>query len=31
VIINYINCMQCGAITAQTAPEGGAGPLYRAL
>jgi electron-transferring-flavoprotein dehydrogenase len=33
VIVNYTNCVQCGAITAKggrlTAPEGGDGPLYR--
>jgi electron-transferring-flavoprotein dehydrogenase len=32
VIVNYTNCVQCGAITAKggrlTAPEGGDGPLY---
>ncbi len=32
VIINYTNCVQCGAITAKggrlTPPEGGDGPLY---
>jgi electron-transferring-flavoprotein dehydrogenase len=35
VIVNYTNCVQCGAITAKggrlTPPEGGAGPLYQAL
>jgi electron-transferring-flavoprotein dehydrogenase len=33
VIVNYTNCVQCGAITAKggrlTPPEGGDGPLYR--
>ena len=33
VIVNYTNCVQCGAITAkggrQTTPEGGDGPLYQ--
>jgi electron-transferring-flavoprotein dehydrogenase len=33
VIVNYTNCVQCGAITAKggrlTTPEGGDGPLYR--
>jgi electron-transferring-flavoprotein dehydrogenase len=33
LIVNYTNCVQCGAITAKggrlTAPEGGDGPLYR--
>jgi electron-transferring-flavoprotein dehydrogenase len=33
VIVNYTNCIQCGAITAKggrlTAPEGGDGPLYQ--
>jgi electron-transferring-flavoprotein dehydrogenase len=33
VIVNYTNCVQCGAITAKggrlTVPEGGDGPLYR--
>ena len=33
MIVNYTNCVQCGAITAKggrlTAPEGGDGPLYR--
>ncbi len=33
VIVNYTNCVQCGAITAKggrlTAPEGGDGPLYQ--
>ena len=32
VIVNYTNCIQCGAITAKggrlTVPEGGDGPLY---
>ncbi|MEI2701658.1 MAG: electron-transfer flavoprotein:ubiquinone oxidoreductase [Baekduia sp.] len=32
VIVNYTNCVQCGAITARggrlTPPEGGDGPLY---
>jgi electron-transferring-flavoprotein dehydrogenase len=32
VIVNYTNCVQCGAITAKggrlTPPEGGDGPLY---
>ncbi len=32
VIVNYTNCVQCGAITAKggrlTPPEGGNGPLY---
>jgi electron-transferring-flavoprotein dehydrogenase len=32
VIVNYGNCVQCGAITAKggrlTPPEGGSGPLY---
>ena len=32
VVVNYTNCVQCGAITAKggrlTAPEGGDGPLY---
>jgi electron-transferring-flavoprotein dehydrogenase len=35
VIVNYTNCVQCGAITAKggrlTAPEGGDGPLYQQL
>jgi electron-transferring-flavoprotein dehydrogenase len=35
VIVNYTNCVQCGAITAKggrlTAPEGGDGPLYQLL
>jgi len=35
VIVNYTNCVQCGAITAKggrlTAPEGGDGPLYQIL
>ena len=34
VIVNYTNCVQCGAITAKggrlTPPEGGDGPLYTA-
>src|SRR4051794_16643214 len=33
LIVNYTNCVQCGAITAKggrlTPPAGGAGPLYR--
>jgi electron-transferring-flavoprotein dehydrogenase len=33
VIVNYTNCVQCGAITAKggrlTVPDGGDGPLYR--
>jgi electron-transferring-flavoprotein dehydrogenase len=33
VIVNYTNCVQCGAITAKggrlTVPEGGDGPLYQ--
>ncbi len=33
VIVNYTNCVQCGAITAKggrlTTPEGGDGPLYK--
>jgi electron-transferring-flavoprotein dehydrogenase len=33
VIVNYTNCVQCGAITAKggrlTPPEGGDGPFYR--
>jgi electron-transferring-flavoprotein dehydrogenase len=33
VVVNYTNCVQCGAITAKggrlTPPEGGDGPLYR--
>jgi len=33
VIVNYTNCVQCGAITAKggrlTVPEGGAGPRYQ--
>jgi len=33
VIVNYTNCVQCGAITAKggrlTMPEGGDGPLYQ--
>ena len=33
VIVNYTNCVQCGAITAKggrlTLPEGGDGPLYQ--
>jgi electron-transferring-flavoprotein dehydrogenase len=32
VVVNYTNCVQCGAITAKggrlTPPEGGDGPLY---
>ena len=32
MIVNYTNCVQCGAITAKggrlTPPEGGDGPLY---
>jgi electron-transferring-flavoprotein dehydrogenase len=32
VVVNYTNCVQCGAITAKggrlTTPEGGDGPLY---
>ncbi len=35
VIVNYTNCVQCGAITAKggrlTTPEGGDGPLYQVL
>jgi electron-transferring-flavoprotein dehydrogenase len=35
VIVNYTNCVQCGAITAKggrlTTPEGGDGPLYQLL
>ena len=35
VIVNYTNCVQCGAITAKggrlTTPEGGDGPLYRQM
>ncbi len=35
VIVNYTNCVQCGAITAKggrlTPPEGGDGPLYQQL
>jgi electron-transferring-flavoprotein dehydrogenase len=35
VIVNYTNCVQCGAITAKggrlTTPEGGDGPLYLLL
>jgi electron-transferring-flavoprotein dehydrogenase len=35
VIVNYTNCVQCGAITAKggrlTPPEGGDGPLYQLL
>ena len=35
VIVNYTNCIQCGAITAKggrlTTPEGGDGPLYQLL
>ena len=33
MIVNYTNCVQCGAITAKggrlTTPEGGDGPLYQ--
>jgi electron-transferring-flavoprotein dehydrogenase len=33
LVVNYTNCVQCGAITAKggrlTVPEGGDGPLYR--
>jgi electron-transferring-flavoprotein dehydrogenase len=33
VVVNYTNCIQCGAITAKggrlTTPEGGDGPLYQ--
>jgi electron-transferring-flavoprotein dehydrogenase len=33
LIVNYTNCVQCGAITAKggrlTPPEGGNGPMYR--
>jgi electron-transferring-flavoprotein dehydrogenase len=33
VIVNYTNCVQCGAITAKggrlTPPEGGNGPNYQ--
>jgi electron-transferring-flavoprotein dehydrogenase len=33
VVVNYTNCVQCGAITAKggrlTTPEGGDGPLYQ--
>ena len=33
VIVNYTNCVQCGAITAKggrlTTPEGGDGPVYQ--
>ncbi|MEJ7894086.1 MAG: electron-transfer flavoprotein:ubiquinone oxidoreductase [Solirubrobacteraceae bacterium] len=33
VVVNYTNCVQCGAITAKggrlTVPEGGDGPLYQ--
>ena len=33
LVVNYTNCVQCGAITAKggrlTTPEGGDGPLYR--
>jgi electron-transferring-flavoprotein dehydrogenase len=33
LVVNYTNCVQCGAITAKggrlTAPEGGDGPLYQ--
>lgn len=35
VIVNYTNCVQCGAITARggrlTPPEGGDGPAYQAV
>jgi electron-transferring-flavoprotein dehydrogenase len=35
VIVNYTNCVQCGAITAKggrlTTPEGGDGPLYQRM
>ncbi len=35
LIVNYTNCVQCGAITAKggllTPPEGGDGPLYQNL
>ncbi len=35
VIVNYTNCVQCGAITAKggrlTPPEGGDGPLYQKM
>src|SRR5262249_61471966 len=35
VIVNYTNCVQCGAVTAKggglTSPEGGDGPLYQLL
>ncbi len=35
VVVNYTNCVQCGAITAKggrlTTPEGGDGPLYQIL
>ena len=35
VIVNYTNCVQCGAITAKggrlTPPEGGDGPLYQLM
>ena len=35
VIVNYTNCVQCGAITAKggrlTPPEGGDGPLYQRM
>jgi electron-transferring-flavoprotein dehydrogenase len=35
VIVNYTNCVQCGAITAKggrlTPPEGGDGPLYQQM
>ncbi len=34
-VVNYTNCVQCGAITAKggrlTPPEGGDGPLYQNL
>ena len=35
VIVNYTNCVQCGAITAKggrlTTPEGGDGPVYQQM
>jgi electron-transferring-flavoprotein dehydrogenase len=35
VVVNYTNCVQCGAITAKggrlTPPEGGDGPLYQVM
>jgi electron-transferring-flavoprotein dehydrogenase len=35
VIVNYTNCVQCGAITAKggrlTTPEGGDGPRYQQM